>query len=208
MNIPIVYEDDWLLVVNKPAGLLSVPTPENEPRTLTSILNQDGEEKGKKHRLHPCHRLDRETSGLMIYAKAKSVQEKMMDAFRDRLVSKKYIAFAHGKLSHSQGQISSAIEGKSALTKYKVIKEKSNYSVLEVAPVTGRTNQIRIHFKNIQHPLVGEDKFVFRKDFALRFKRLCLHARELEFTHPVTGKHLCLRLAMPVEMKEFLEGHG
>ncbi len=208
MNIPIVYEDDWLLVVNKPAGLLSVPTPKNEPRTLPSILNQDGVEKGKKHRLHPCHRLDRETSGLMIYAKAKSVQKKMMDAFRDRLVSKKYIAFAHGKLSHSQGQISSAIEGKSALTKYKVIKEKSNYSVLEVTPVTGRTNQIRIHFKNIQHPLVGEDKFVFRKDFALRFKRLCLHAQELEFTHPVTGKHLCLRLAMPVEMKEFLEGHG
>lgn len=208
MNIPVVYEDDWLLVVNKPAGLLSVPTPKNEPRTLTSILNQDGEEKGKKHRLHPCHRLDRETSGLMIYAKAKSVQKKMMDAFRDRLVSKKYIAFAHGKLSHSQGQISSAIEGKSALTKYKVIKEKSNYSVLEVAPVTGRTNQIRIHFKNIQHPLVGEDKFVFRKDFALRFKRLCLHAQELEFTHPVTQKHLCLRLALPIEMKEFLEGHG
>ena len=208
MNIPIVYEDDWLLVVNKPAGLLSVPTPGNEPRTLTSILNQDLEEKGKKHRLHPCHRLDRETSGLMIYAKAKSVQKKMMDAFRNRLVSKKYIAFAHGKLSHFEGQISSAIGGKSALTKYKVIKEKTNYSVLEVAPVTGRTNQIRIHFKNIQHPLVGEDKFVFRKDFALRFKRLCLHAQELEFTHPVTGKHLCLRLALPIEMKEFLEGHG
>lgn len=208
MNIPIVYEDDWLLVVNKPAGLLSVPTPGNEPRTLTSILNHDGEERGKKYRLHPCHRLDRETSGLMIYAKAKSVQKKMMDAFRNRLVSKKYIAFAHGKLSHFQGRISSAIEGKSALTKYKVIQEKTNYSVLEVIPVTGRTNQIRIHFKNIQHPLVGEDKFVFRKDFALRFKRLCLHAQELGFTHPITGKHLCLRLAMPIDMEKFLEGHG
>ena len=117
MNIPIVFEDEWLLVVNKPAGLLSVPTPKNESRTLTSILNQDVQDKGLKYRLHPCHRLDRETSGLLIYAKGKSIEEKMTDAFRDRLVEKKYIAFVHGKLPQLQGSISSAIEGKSALTK-------------------------------------------------------------------------------------------
>ena len=174
MNIPVVYEDNWLLVVNKTTGLLSVPTPKNEARTLTSILNRDAEEKGKKYRLHPCHRLDRDTCGLMIYAKGKGIQRKMMDAFRNRMVGKKYIAFVHGRLPHSEGEVSSAIEGRSALTKYKVLKEKRNYSVVEVIPVTGRTNQIRIHFKNLQHPLVGEDKFVFRKDFALRFKRICL----------------------------------
>ncbi|MDP2043795.1 MAG: RNA pseudouridine synthase, partial [Candidatus Omnitrophota bacterium] len=207
-NIPVVYEDDWLLVVNKPAGLLSVPTPRNESRTLTSILNQDAQERNLNYQLYPCHRLDRQTSGLLIYAKTKSIEKKMADAFRDRKMYKKYIAFAHGKLPRPQGQISSAIEGKSALTKYKVMQEKSNYSVLEVIPVTGRTNQIRIHFKSIGHPLIGEDKLAFRKDFALRFKRLCLHARELEFTHPVTGKHLCLRLALPIELKEFLDGHG
>ncbi len=208
MNIPVAYEDDWLLVVNKPAGLLSVQAPGNESRTLTGILNQDAQERNLNYRLYPCHRLDRQTSGLLIYAKTKSIEKKMADAFRDRKVYKKYIAFAHGKLPRPQGQISSAIEGKSALTKYKVMQEKSNYSVLEVIPATGRTNQIRIHFKSIGHPLIGEDKFAFRKDFALRFKRLCLHARELKFTHPVTGKDLCLRLAMPIEMKEFLEGHG
>jgi len=207
MNIPIVYEDDWLLVVNKPAGLLSVPTPKNESRTLTSILNQDAEEKNEKHKLHPCHRLDRQTSGLMIYAKGKSIQRKMIDAFRDRMVSKKYIAFVHGRLTHLEGQISSAIEGKSALTRYKVLKEKSNYSVVEVMPVTGRTNQIRIHFKNIQHPLVGEDKFIFRKDFALRFKRICLEAKELEFKHPATGKDLRLSIDLAQDLKDFLENH-
>ena len=207
MNIPIAYEDDWLLVVDKPAGLLSVPTPKNESRTLTGILNQDAEVRGLKYRLHPCHRLDRQTSGLMIYAKSKSIQEKMMHAFRNRLVSKKYIAFVHGKLAHLTGQISSAIEGKSALTKYKVIQEKSNYSVLEVSPVTGRTNQIRIHFKNIQHPLVGEDKFAFRKDFTLRAKRVCLHAGYLEFKHPQTGKIVVVKSPLPEDMQKFLKDH-
>ncbi|MDD5692479.1 MAG: RluA family pseudouridine synthase [Candidatus Omnitrophica bacterium] len=207
MNIPVVYEDDWLLVVNKPAGLLSVPTPKNESRTLTSILNQDAQEKGKKYRLHPCHRLDRETSGLMIYAKGKSIQKKIMDAFRARLVAKKYIAFVHGRLPHSAGEISSAIEGKSAATKYNVLEAKSNYSVVEVIPLTGRTNQIRIHFKNIQHPLVGEDKFAFRKDFALRFKRVCLEAKELNFKHPVTGKDVKISIGLAQDLNDFLETH-
>jgi 23S rRNA pseudouridine1911/1915/1917 synthase len=207
MNIPIVYEDDWLLVVNKPAGLLSVPTPKKESRTLTSILNQDVAERGLKYSLYPCHRLDRETSGLIIYAKGKSVEKKITDAFRDRLVHKKYIAFVHGKLAHPEGQISYAIEGKSALTKYKVVKEENNFSVVEVYPVTGRTNQIRIHFKSIQHPLVGEDKFVFRRDFALRFKRVCLHAKYLEFKHPQTGKMIVVESPLPADMQEFLQEH-
>ena len=207
MNIPIVFEDDWLLVVNKPAGLLSVPTPKHESRTLTSILNQDAQDRGLGYRLHPCHRLDRETSGLLIYAKGKSIEQKMTGAFRDRLVSKKYIAFVHGKLSQPQGTISSAIEGKSALTKYRVIQEKSNYSVVEVSPVTGRTNQIRIHFKNIQHPLVGEDKFAYRKDFALRAKRICLHAKYLEFKHPQTGKMVVIQSPLPEDMQKFFDDH-
>ena len=207
MNIPIAYEDDWLLVVDKPAGLLSVPTPKNESRTLTGILNQDAEVRGLKYRLHPCHRLDRETSGLLIFAKGKSIEKKIMDAFRDRKVSKKYIAFVHGRLAKPVGQISSAIEGKSALTKYRVMQEKSSYSVVEVVPVTGRTNQIRIHFKNIAHPLVGEDKFAFRKDFVLRAKRVCLHAGYLEFKHPQTGHILTVKSPLAGDMQKFLEDH-
>lgn len=208
MNIPIAYEDDWFLVVNKPAGLLCVPTPKKESRTLTSILNQDAQARGLNYRLHPCHRLDRETSGLIVYAKGKSIEKKMIDAFRDRLVHKKYIAFVHGKLAHSEGKISLAIEGKNALTEYKVIEEKSNYSIVEVYPVTGRTNQIRIHFKEIAHPLVGEDKFVFRKDFSLRFKRVCLEAKELRFKHPVTGKDLLISIDLAQDLKGFLANHG
>lgn len=207
MNIPIAYEDDWFLIVNKPAGLLSIPTPKKESRTLTSILNQDVQARGLNYRLHPCHRLDRETSGLIIYAKGKSMEKKMIDAFRGRLVHKKYIAFVHGKLAHPEGKISVAIEGKNAITKYRVVKEKSNYSVVEVYPLTGRTNQIRIHFKGIAHPLVGEDRFAFRKDFALRFKRVCLHAKYLEFKHPQTGNIVVVESPLPADMQEFLQGH-
>ena len=194
-------------MVDKPAGLLSVPTPKKESRTLTSILNQNAQEKGLKYHLYPCHRLDRETSGLLIYAKSKSIETKMFEAFRNRLISKKYIAFVHGKLSQQQGVINSAIEGKSALTKYRVLQEENNYSVVEVAPVTGRTNQIRIHFKHIQHPLVGEDKFAFRKDFALRAKRVCLHAGYLEFKHPQTAKTLVLELPLAQDMQKFFDEH-
>jgi 23S rRNA pseudouridine1911/1915/1917 synthase len=207
LNIPIVFEDDWLLVVNKPAGLLSVPTPRNEQRTLTSILNQDAQERGLNYHLYPCHRLDRETSGLVIYAKSQSVEQKMAGAFRERQVIKKYTAFVHGKLPQRQGQINRPIEGKSALTKYKVFEEKSNYSVVEVSPVTGRTNQIRIHFKDIHHPLVGEDKFAFRKDFSLRFKRVCLHAKYLEFKHPQTEKPVVIEVPLPEDLGRFIQEH-
>jgi 23S rRNA pseudouridine1911/1915/1917 synthase len=207
MNIPVVFEDDWLLVVNKPAGLLSVPTPKGELRTLTSILNQDAQERGLKYRLHPCHRLDRQTSGLIVFAKGKSIEKKMAYAFRNRLVHKKYIAFVHGKLANTEGKINLGIEGRHALTQYRVIKQKSNYCVVEVIPVTGRTNQIRIHFKSIQHPLIGEDRFAFRKDFALRFKRLCLEAKELQFRHPVTGKGLKFSIDLAQDLKGFIASH-
>jgi 23S rRNA pseudouridine1911/1915/1917 synthase len=197
MDIPVVYEDDWLLVVDKPSGLLVIPTPKNEKRTLTSILG-----------LHPCHRLDRQTSGLIIYAKGKSVQKKMMDEFKQRKVKKTYIAFVQGNLAQNQGQIQNPIEGQNAITKYKVIQRIKDFTLVEVMPLTGRTNQIRIHFKQIRHPIVGETKFAFRRDFALKAKRLCLHALALEFIHPVTKKYINLSIDLPQDLKEFLEKHA
>jgi len=196
MNVPVIYEDDWLLVVDKPSGLLVIPTPKNEKRTLTSILH-----------LHPCHRLDRETSGLIIYAKGKSVQKKMMDEFKQRKVKKTYIAFVQGILSKNQGQMQNPIEGQNAITKYKVIQRKKDFTVIEVMPLTGRTNQIRLHFKQIRHPVVGETRFAFRRDFALKAKRLCLHAKALEFIHPVTKKYINLSIDLAKDLKEFLDSH-
>ena len=118
MNIPIVYEDDWLMVVDKPSGLLTVPTPKNELRTLTSILN-----------LYPCHRLDRETSGLIIYAKSKAIQEKIMDEFRQRKIKKTYTAFLRGIPQKNQGEIRNRIEGLNSETHYKVIAKRKEFAV-------------------------------------------------------------------------------
>ncbi|MBL7151229.1 MAG: RluA family pseudouridine synthase [Candidatus Omnitrophica bacterium] len=207
MNIPVLYEDNWLLVVNKPSGLLVIPTPKKERRTLTSILNDDLKERGQLYRLHPCHRLDKETSGLIIYAKGKSAQKKLMQEFGQKRVKKTYIAFLQGVLGQGRGRIEKPIEGRPALTEYRILERRKNFTIVEARPVTGRTNQLRVHFKQIGHPVVGESKFAFRKDFKLRFRRLCLHAKSLEFTHPLSGKTINLSVDLPKDLQEFLDKH-
>jgi len=208
MNIPIAYEDDWLVVVNKPAGLLTIPTPKKESRTLSNILNQELKSNGITYRLHPCHRLDRETSGLVIYAKGKSAQKKMMEEFKKRKVKKIYIAFVQGKINQNNGQIKKNIDGQSAITRFRVLEQRRKFTVLEAMPLTGRKNQIRLHFKAIGHPLVGETRFAFRRDYALRAKRLCLHAKSLEFIHPITQKTLTVDSQLPADLGEFLKSNS
>jgi len=205
--IPIIYEDDWLVIVDKPAGLLTIPAPDKKLRTLTGILNEDLKAKGLAYRLHPCHRLDKETSGLITYAKGKSFQEKMMALFKEHKIQKTYIAFVQGRIKQDSGIIRKSIEVKAAVTHFKVLERRSNFSIVEVRPETGRKNQIRIHFKAIGHPLVGETKFAFRKDYALRAKRVCLHAKTLEFKHPLTGKSVYIESDIAGDMEKFLEKH-
>jgi len=207
VNIPVVYEDEWLLVVDKPAGLLTIPTPKNERRTLTGLLNEELKNKNIPYRLHPCHRLDRETSGLIIYAKGKSIQQGMMDLFKRRGIRKTYIAFVQGVLPKREGRINMPIEGRSAATDYCVIEQRKDFAITEVMPSTGRTNQIRIHFKNIGHPIVGEARFAFRKDYRLKAKRLCLHAKGLEFMHPVSKQSIGLDAQLPQDLESFLAAH-
>ena len=207
MNIPIVFEDDWLLVVDKPPGLLSIPTPKNERRTLTSILNDYIKEKDLAHRLRPCHRLDRETSGLIIYAKGKSIQRKMMELFKQRKVEKTYIAFIQGSPTFSKGEIKNPIAGQPALTQYKTIAKRKGFAIVEAIPLTGRTNQIRIHFKSIGYPIVGETKYAFRRDFELKAKRLCLHAKSLKFRHPLTHENINIEAKIPKDLEVFLNRH-
>ncbi|MFA4842395.1 MAG: RluA family pseudouridine synthase [Candidatus Omnitrophota bacterium] len=196
MSIPVVYEDAWFLIVDKPSGLLTIPTPKKETRTLTSILN-----------LHPCHRLDRETSGLIIYAKTKTAQKKMMEEFKKKKVKKNYIAFVRGSPKQESGSINYPIEGQVAITRYKVIEKRNNFAIVKVEPLTGRTNQIRIHFKQIGHPVLGETKYAFRRDFKVKAKRLCLHAAGLQFIHPVTGKNVALNINLARDLEEFLKTH-
>ncbi len=212
--IPVIYEDDACIAFNKPPGLLVIPTDKNEQRTLFNLVNQqfpDG------FHLHPAHRLDRDTSGIILFAKGKSHQQALMQSFKERKVIKNYIAFVQGRLEPASGKITLAIKDKfaqkfsakapaqSALTHYEVEKYYKDFTVVNVMPVTGRTNQIRIHLAQIGHPLVGEDVYAFRKDFALRFKRIALHAWRLQWPNPATGKLTAAQAPLAEDMMEFLK---
>ncbi|PIQ89348.1 MAG: hypothetical protein COV72_03615 [Candidatus Omnitrophica bacterium CG11_big_fil_rev_8_21_14_0_20_42_13] len=209
--IKTIYEDDYLLVVDKPSGLLTVPTPKNEKRTLTSILNEEAKKKRQNLRLYPCHRLDRDTSGLIIYAKSKKAQQAMMHIFRLRKVYKEYIAFVDGRLRKETGIIKSYISdnprerNKFAVTNYKLIRQFNAFAQVLVNTETGRTNQIRIHFKEIGHPLLGERRFAFRKDFKIQFKRLALHASKIEFNHPLNNERIILYSSLPDDLRNLAE---
>ena len=202
----IIYEDDWLIVVDKPSGVLVIPTPKKETNTLTDLLNKELDSRHIEANAYPCHRLDRETSGLIIYAKGKAIQRLMMDEFKKRTVKKLYIAFVQGMVRKEDDVIKSFIynrnkrRNESAVTKYRVMERRKDYSILEVEPVTGRTNQIRIHLKGLGHPLLGEDVYAFRRDYKLRFKRVALHAKFIEFTHPVKKERLNFSSPLPDDM--------
>jgi len=206
----IVYEDDYIIVVNKPSGMLVVPTPKKETNTLIDLLNQELDRRAIDINAYPCHRIDRETSGLVIFAKGKSVQSAVTEQFKKRLVKKTYIAFVHGIVRKNLDTLKANLYNKARkrrelmITRYMVIERRKDFSVLEVQPVTGRTNQIRIHLKEMGHPLVGESVYAFRKDFKLRFKRVCLHAKAIGFSHPATGKRMNFNSPLPEDMTNFL----
>lgn len=214
--VKILYEDDHYVVFDKPSGLLVIPTPKNERNTLVNIVNQRCDSSGAQARLHPCHRLDRDTSGVILFAKGKHPQKLMMEIFKKRAVFKKYIAFVHGRLDRRHGELRSCIEhleqkkfrrrstAKLSITRYKVIQEKKRFSIVEVQPVTGRTNQIRIQFSEIGHPLVGERKYALGRDYALKFRRVALHAQTLEWTHPVSRQKIKVTSQIPKDMEDFI----
>ena len=218
ISIPILYEDHQYIVFNKPTGLLVIPSPKETQRTLVNIVNKEYSS-SQGERLHPCHRLDRGTSGAIIFAKGKRTQFEMMQLFHKKGVQKKYIAFVKGCMKKQKGVINFAIQdyfkkkysiksqAKIANTHYSVISVKKSFSVVEVCPQTGRTNQIRIHFKMLGHPLLGERVYAFAKDFPVRFKRLALHACYLCWEHPRTHKNIVISSQLPEDMAQFLKEH-
>ena len=207
----IVYEDGRIIVVDKPSGMLVIPTPHKETNTLTDLLNREMDARGVEVNAYPCHRIDRETSGLILYAKGKAIQAAMMEEFKKKAVKKTYIAFVHGAVNKKFDTIKRDIYNKSkgrketAETRYTVIEKRKDFTVIEAVPVTGRTNQIRIHLKSIGHPLLGESVYVFRKDFKLKFKRAALHAAYLRFTHPVTKETMEFKAPLPDDMEKLLK---
>ncbi len=205
----IIYEDKDLLVVDKPAGLLTVGTAKEKSRTLYFILT-DYIRKGntKSHnRIFIVHRLDREASGILVFAKNFAAKERLQNQWDD--TKKKYLVVVHGQCEKESDTISSylaenkahvvyatrdTVKGKLSHTAYKVLKSTKEFSLLEIDLITGRKHQIRVHLANIGHPIVGDKKYGPEKRTQ---KRLALHAFSISFNHPATGKPCTFETPIP-----------
>jgi RluA family pseudouridine synthase len=208
-GLEILYEDSDIIVVDKPAGLLTVKTLTDKTRTVQYILNdyiRKGNFRSQKI-IFPVHRLDQWTSGVLIFAKSREIKSALQDQWK--AVEKKYIAVVHGTLAKKQDIITSylaenkafvvysttdAKKGKLSKTAYKVIKESADFSLVEITLLTGRKNQIRVHFYDLGHPIAGDRKYGDPKD---NCKRLALHAKSISFKHPATNKQLTFTAKPP-----------
>lgn len=214
MNIPIIYEDNDVLVIDKPAGLLVHPVL-NEKNTLLDFL------KTKYSNAELVHRLDKDTSGLMVIAKNEKIAEWLKEQFQNRTIKKKYLALVHGYLKDKKGIIVKSIsksrkrggsqtttpigKRREAITRYEVLKEFKDYSLLEVIPETGRTHQIRVHLASIGHPIAGDEKYKFKRQPKIKeLNRQFLHAKYLQFALP-NGKVMEFYSELPEELNKVLE---
>lgn len=196
-NIKIIYEDKDFLVVDKPSGMLTVATEEEKysNNNLYSLLSSYVKKKNSNCRLFVVHRLDKDTSGIILFSKNEKLQEILQDKWND-IAIRTYYAVVHGITKEEEVLKSyliedknlvtySAKEGKLAITEYKRIKHNEKYSLLKINIKTGRRNQIRVQLKEINHPIVGDSKY-FKKD--KEHKRMMLHASKLEITNPINKK--------------------
>ena len=223
-NIPIdiVYEDSDIIVVNKPKGLVVHPANGNPDGTLVNAIMAICKDSlsgiGGKIRPGIVHRLDKDTSGLLIVAKNDKAHIKMSEQIKNREVKKIYIALVRGVIGEDEATINMPIarstkdrkkmavrkDGKEAITHFKVIKRYSNYTLLKIKIDTGRTHQIRVHLAEIGHPVVGDMVYSNGKnEFGIEGQML--HAQNLEFKHPITGELLHLEAEIPEYFKEVLK---
>ena len=195
-GIEIIYEDEYLLAVNKPAKLLSVATEGEKVRTAFAALREN-----RRGDLFVLHRLDRDTSGVLMFAKNAKIRDMMQEDWNERVTLREYHAICEGIFDNKSGRCESFIsenrvhvmfsgrEGKLAITDYEVMRESGDFSLVRVKLLTGRKNQIRVHMKDLGHPVVGDKKY---GSTANPIGRLGLHAAKLGFIHPMTGKEVII----------------
>jgi len=208
-GLSIVYEDDDVIVVHKEAGLLSISAGQDGELTAYRQLMEHVRAQHPKNRIFIVHRLDRDTSGLMLFAKSESVQQTLQNNWRDMVKERVYVALVEGQVKQKEGVIESWLkenramkmyssprpgDGQHAVTRYKVLHTDRNFSLLEVRLETGRKNQIRVHMQDLGHPIVGDKKYGAR---SRAIGRLGLHARVLAFAHPVSGETMRFQTPVP-----------
>ena len=208
-GLEILYEDRDLLVINKEVGLLTMSFHRDETQTAERILTDYLRKGAARSRLraYVVHRLDRETSGLLIFAKTEAVQQHIKDHWKE--VEKEYLAVAHGMLVQKSGTLSSYLaenddqfvystdqtKGKWSETQYSVVRENKLFSELKINLLTGRKNQIRVHLAELGHPIVGDTKYGAK---GKKFERMALHSRSIAFNHPHSGKRMTFEAPVPV----------
>ena len=208
-RLSIVYEDDDIIVVNKGYGLLSMGNDRVKEGTAYSIVRDYLKRKNPANKVFIIHRLDQHTSGLMMFAKNADVKDKMQHNWNNMVLERRYVAVTEGKIETPEGDISSYLaenaqhevystdnpeEGKLAVTHYRVLKSANGYTLVEIQLQTGRKNQIRVHLKDLGHPIAGDRKYGAKTSPA---HRVALHALTLRFIHPVTGRDMNFSSQMP-----------
>ena len=210
----VLFEDDHIIVVNKPSGLLTIATAKEKERTLYHIVREYLISKEKQAKVFIVHRLDKDTSGIVVLAKDEKTKNQLQENWNEYVSLREYVAVVHGKLKNKEDRVVQNLgetktnlvyvakkgEGKEAITNYKVIKENEDYSLVSVILETGRKNQIRVCFQSLKHPIVGDKKYGIKDNGA----RLYLHANRLKMYYPVIKKDILFETANPQEFKKIM----
>lgn len=208
-RLKIVYEDDDIIVANKGYGLLSIGNDKVREGTAYSILKDYLKWVDPRQKIFIVHRLDRDTSGLMMFAKNIQAKETMQHNWNNMVLNRTYVAVVEGNVENDEGTIRTYLaensryevyvtenpeEGQLAVTRYKVLKRKNGYTLMELELDTGRKNQIRVHMKHIGHPIAGDRRYGAKSS---PIHRLALHARTLCFAHPATRREMDFSTPIP-----------
>ncbi len=208
-KLDILYEDKEILVVNKPSGILTVSTPKEKEKTLFHEVSDYVKKSNPKAKVFIVHRLDKDTSGIVMFAKNQNIKYAYQNAWDNLVLKRGYMAVVDGVLEKKKSIIKSYLKetktllvyssndkknGKLAITSYNVVKETKKYSMLSIDIKTGRKNQIRVHMKDINHPILGDKKYGNKKS---PVNRLMLHAGELVIINPKTKKKMTFVSEIP-----------
>ena len=211
----ILFEDEHIIVVNKPSGLLTIATNKEKENTLYHIVREYLVSKNRNARVFIVHRLDKDTSGIVVLAKDEKTKNKLQENWNNYVSLREYVAVVHGKLKKDSDRIVQYLketktnlvyiarnnDGKEAITNYEVVKENVDYSLVSIKIETGRKNQIRVAFASINNPIVGDKKYGIKDGF----NRLYLHANRLKLYYPEIGKDILFETGVPSEFKKIIK---
>jgi len=208
-ELKIIHEDDDLIVIDKPSGLLTVATDKEKRKTAYAMLSDYVKTQDPANKIFIVHRLDRETSGLLLFAKNEKIKRQIQETWETTIAERAYVAVVEGQVEPPEGTVTSWLteskalivysshnsqHGKKAITHYKKLRDNAMYSLLQLNLETGRKHQIRVHMQDINHPIIGDDKYGASLN---PIRRMGLHAQVLAFIHPKTGKLCRFETAIP-----------